>query len=131
MEAMPTLHTTSKAQRTGTHICKAQHSSGQGDRPSRQPAALAGSGNRTLASVTSWIPSRFSGDFCLLAFQHFLLFLQCSCKALYWNITQFPKKRKPVSPGTAQLNLNNLNVKLKMNTHQHQRHFLYGVYFKH
>lgn len=51
MEAMLTLHATSKAQRTGTHICKAQHLSGHGERPSRQPAALAGSGNRTLALV--------------------------------------------------------------------------------
>lgn len=63
---MLTLHTTSKPQRTGTHIRKAQHTSGQVERPIRHPTALAGSQNRALLVVTSCDPYRFSGGFCLL-----------------------------------------------------------------
>lgn len=95
MEAMLTLHATSKAQRTGTHICKAQHSSGQGERPSRQPAALAGSGNRTLALATSWsLPDFQEISICLL-FSNFYYSYNILAKLYIGTLLrQFPKKKK-------------------------------------
>lgn len=75
-------------------------------------------------------PFQIFWRFLFACFWAIFMIYQCSCKALCGNITQFPKKRKPGNLRTAQLNLNNPDTKLTMNTHQHQRHFLLGVYLE-
>lgn len=67
--------------------------------------------------LRAWDLVRFSGvSVCLLSAIWIILTIFFR-KALCRNVNSFLEKRKPMSSGTAQLNLNNLDIELKMNTH--------------